>query len=176
MCLRTAQARLIVHCVRQQFGEDTSVMLFGSRLDATARGGDVDLLVETAAQATLHQRALVTMKLEQALELPVNIVTRHAGQCVRTYRPQPSAAFEERCMTAESLTAGREHSANLLEAAQRRAHFLHATSSKVSWPLDGVGLKQKQKAAALFEALSAFNERFAKLQDISRAPCATALC
>ena len=79
MRLSTAQTRLIVHCVRQQFGEDTSVMLFGSRLDATARGGNVDLLVETAAQATLHQRALVTMKLEQALELPVNIVTPQRG-------------------------------------------------------------------------------------------------
>ena len=79
MRLSTTQTRVILHCVRQQFGEDASVMLFGSRLDDTARGGDVDLLVESAAPATLRQRALATMKLEQALELPVDIVTLRRG-------------------------------------------------------------------------------------------------
>ena len=68
-------------------------------------------------------------------------------------------------MNTTSLTAEREHLADLLEAAQRCTHFLHASSSKVGWPLDGNGLKQRQKDAALFEALAAFNERFAKLQD-----------
>ena len=68
-------------------------------------------------------------------------------------------------MSTNSLTAEREHLANLLEAVQRCAHFLHASSSKVEWPLDGHRLKQRQKDEALFEALAAFNERFAKLQD-----------
>ena len=68
-------------------------------------------------------------------------------------------------MSTNSLTAEREHLANLLDAVQRCAHFLHASSSKVGWPLDGSGLKQRQKDEALFEALAAFNERFAKLQD-----------
>ena len=68
-------------------------------------------------------------------------------------------------MSSNSLTAEREHLSNLLEAAQRCAHFLHASSSKVDWPLEGAGLKQRQKDAALFESLVAFNERFAKLQD-----------
>ena len=67
-------------------------------------------------------------------------------------------------MNTNSLTAEREHLANLLEAVQRCAHFLHASSSKVEWPLDGHRLKQRQKDVALFEALAAFNERFAKLQ------------
>lgn len=68
-------------------------------------------------------------------------------------------------MNTNSLTAEREHLANLLEAVQRCAHFLHASSSKVTWPLDGNDLKKRQKDVALFEALAAFNERFAKLQD-----------
>ncbi len=79
MRLSTTQTRLILHCIHQQFGADASVMLFGSRLDDTARGGDVDLLVESATRATLHQRALVTMRLENALELPVDIVTLQRG-------------------------------------------------------------------------------------------------
>ena len=68
-------------------------------------------------------------------------------------------------MSTNSLTAEREHLANLLEAVQRCAHFLHASSSRVEWPLGGHGLKNRQKDEALFDALSAFNERFAKLQD-----------
>lgn len=68
-------------------------------------------------------------------------------------------------MNTSSLVAEREHLANLLEAVQRCTHFLHASSSKVLWPLDGQRLKRSQKDEVLFEALAAFNERFAKLQD-----------
>ena len=68
-------------------------------------------------------------------------------------------------MTTSALSAEREHLAKLLEAVQRCAHFLHAGSSKIPWPLHGQGLKQRQKDESLFEALAAFNERFAKLQD-----------
>ena len=79
MRLSTAQARVILGCVRQQFGADAQVLLFGSRLDDLARGGDVDLLVESAGQPTLRQRALATMALEQALNLPVDIVAQQRG-------------------------------------------------------------------------------------------------
>lgn len=68
-------------------------------------------------------------------------------------------------MSINSLTAEREHLANLLEAVQRCAHFLHASASKVAWPLDGALLRLRQKDVDLFESLAAFNERFAKLQD-----------
>ena len=79
MRLSAAQTEVIVHCVRQQFGPDARVMLFGSRLDDTARGGDVDLLIESEAPATLHQRALATMALEAALNLPIDIVALQRG-------------------------------------------------------------------------------------------------
>ena len=68
-------------------------------------------------------------------------------------------------MNMTSLTAEREPLANLLEATQRCAYFLHASGSKVAWPLNGVTLRQRCKDVALFESLAAFNERFAKLQD-----------
>lgn len=68
-------------------------------------------------------------------------------------------------MSSSSLAAERQHLANLLEAAQRCTHFLHVSAGKVAWPLDGASLKLRQKDEALFEALAAFNERFAKLQD-----------
>ena len=78
MRLTSAQTRVIVHRVRQQFGAHASVLLFGPKLDDTARGGDV-LLVETTAQATLRQRAFVTIELKPALELLVDIVTLQCG-------------------------------------------------------------------------------------------------
>ena len=79
MRLTPDQARIILSCVHQQFGADAQVKLFGSRLDDSLRGGDVDLLVETAAAPTLHQRALATMALEQALNLPVDIIAVQRG-------------------------------------------------------------------------------------------------
>ncbi len=66
---------------------------------------------------------------------------------------------------AGSLAAERDHLANLLEAVQRCAYFLHATSQRLPWPLDAGVLRLRQKDNGLFEVLSAFNERFAKLQD-----------
>ena len=80
MRLTDHQARVILRCMRQQFGADAQVMLFGSRLSDSSRGGDVDLLVETLAPPTLQQRALATMALEKALNLPVDIVAMQRGQ------------------------------------------------------------------------------------------------
>ena len=79
MRLSAAETEVIVHCVRQPFGPDARVVLFGSRLDDSARGGDVDLLIESEAPATLHQRALATMALEAALNLPIDIVALQRG-------------------------------------------------------------------------------------------------
>ena len=79
MRLSTTQTEVILSCVRAQFGADAQVMLFGSRLDDTARGGDVDLLVTTANEPTVRQRALATMALEAALNLPVDIVAQQRG-------------------------------------------------------------------------------------------------
>lgn len=79
MRLTADQTRVILHCVRQQFGVGARVMLFGSRLDDAARGGDVDLLVESERPPSLRQRALATLALEQALQLPVDIVATQAG-------------------------------------------------------------------------------------------------
>jgi hypothetical protein len=69
-------------------------------------------------------------------------------------------------MTAPSLLEDqRRHLASLLEAIQRCVYFLDASTRDVSWPLTGQYLDLHKKDNALYEALAAVNERFAKLQD-----------
>lgn len=68
-------------------------------------------------------------------------------------------------MNENILDAERQYLASLLEAIQRCAYFLHASDSKITWPLDAGELAVRKKDEQLFESLSAINERFAKLQD-----------
>ena len=64
-----------------------------------------------------------------------------------------------------ALEAERQYLSSLLEAIQRCVYFLHASDRKIPWPLDEGALAGRKKDEALFETLSAINERFAKLQD-----------
>ena len=75
----TARTQLILDGVHVQVGVDAGVQLFGSRLDHTARGGDVYLLVKSSFPAAVRQRALSTMVLKGALDLPVDIVFQEIG-------------------------------------------------------------------------------------------------
>lgn len=70
-----------------------------------------------------------------------------------------------RCHERDLLEVERTYLASLLEAIQRCAYFLHASEQKLAWPLAGEYLAANKKNVALFETLSALNERFAKLQD-----------
>lgn len=47
MRLTERQRTIIRDCAVQTFGPETSVRLFGSRLDDHKKGGDIDLLVES---------------------------------------------------------------------------------------------------------------------------------
>ncbi len=55
-------------------GRGATVRLFGSRLDDSARGGDLDLLVESEQPIDVLQRADLQWNLEQHLHLPVDLV------------------------------------------------------------------------------------------------------
>ena len=79
MRLTPTQSRLIVATVRQQLGAQATVFLFGSRLDDVAKGGDVDILVETDQQPSLLERARIKMDLEALLLLPVDVLSIKRG-------------------------------------------------------------------------------------------------
>jgi predicted nucleotidyltransferase len=75
MRLSPAQLDKIQRVCQQTFTNGASVWLFGSRLDDSARGGDVDLYVE-APPLTLIDELRCKIRLEEALQMPVDLIVR----------------------------------------------------------------------------------------------------
>lgn len=69
-------------------------------------------------------------------------------------------------MTHSLLEESRGHLADLLEACQRCAWYLHASAAHLRWPLTGRELADRSKDLEFYERLAAINERFGKLQDL----------
>ena len=80
MRLTGAQIDTIRNVANQNFGEDASIWLFGSRLDDSKRGGDVDLYVETTHRNTLMSELRCKIALEDSLELSVDLVVKEPGK------------------------------------------------------------------------------------------------
>lgn len=84
MRLTPAQIHAITQTVFRLTDGTAQVFLFGSRLDDRARGGDVDLLIETSTPLARVERARIKMELESLVGLPVDIVAQ-----VRDSAPTP---------------------------------------------------------------------------------------
>lgn len=80
MRLTHEQIVSILNMVQHFAGEKAHVYLFGSRLDDQAKGGDVDLLIETSYPLKLLDRAYLKIKLEERLGLPVDIIIRAGNE------------------------------------------------------------------------------------------------
>ncbi|WP_409521089.1 nucleotidyltransferase domain-containing protein [Methylomonas sp. MED-D] len=76
MSLNEQQKYLILRTIWQIAGEDTDVYLFGSRPDDRAKGGDIDLFLESNLLPSSLRRAQIKMQLEHALGLPVDLVCK----------------------------------------------------------------------------------------------------
>jgi predicted nucleotidyltransferase len=69
MRLSQQTRQIIRDTVREIFGDEANVKVFGSRLDDDARGGDIDLLVELpSVTAEIERRA---MQLAARLQLRI---------------------------------------------------------------------------------------------------------
>jgi predicted nucleotidyltransferase len=74
MRLTVEQRRTIREQVEGFLGGGAELFVYGSRLDDEARGGDVDLLVRTAQPVDMLDQARLHARLEEALQLPVDLL------------------------------------------------------------------------------------------------------
>jgi len=84
MRLTTSQANTIRDTARRCFGADAEVWLFGSRVDDTRRGGDIDLYVETSLEtpdeAWNAQRRFLAGLYVALGEQKIDVVVKRGGQ------------------------------------------------------------------------------------------------
>ncbi|MEN9479195.1 MAG: hypothetical protein RLZZ298_590 [Pseudomonadota bacterium] len=80
MRLDPQQIAEILHATHAVAGCDAEVWLYGSRLDDTRRGGDIDLLVKSSQSLGLLQRARIKNLLEENLQIPVDILAHSPEQ------------------------------------------------------------------------------------------------
>ncbi len=92
MRLKTEQITTIVKTVHSVTQQATQIRLFGSRLDDLAKGGDVDLLIETPQLLGLLQKAQLKNLLESRLNLPVDLLIVQTGQKLTPFQ---QIAFEK---------------------------------------------------------------------------------
>lgn len=86
MRLTASQIESIRQTTRQNFGAGASVWLFGSRVDDTRRGGDVDLYVEPTQENTLISALRCKIALEDSLDLHVDLIVKEPGKDKPIYR------------------------------------------------------------------------------------------
>lgn len=84
MRLTTQQIHIITDVVTRLAGDSAEAYLYGSRLNEQARGGDIDILVETDRPISRIDRGKMQMELENRLGLPVDLLIH-----VRSEKPTP---------------------------------------------------------------------------------------
>jgi predicted nucleotidyltransferase len=65
--------------VASLFKGGTAIRVFGSRLDDTRRGGDLDILLELDERPDLWKKVDLKIALERTLGLPVDVLTMQRG-------------------------------------------------------------------------------------------------
>jgi predicted nucleotidyltransferase len=94
MRLSDFQKHTICESAKHNFGQDTQVWLFGSRVDDLAKGGDIDLYIEPQMQKPadlitakleflrdLHKQKIdvVLHRADSAVELPIYRIAKQTG-------------------------------------------------------------------------------------------------
>ncbi len=77
MRLSTQKQTIIRDTVHEVFGQEVTVILFGSRIDDNAKGGDIDLLVQSGnpIQRREHKALQLVAKLQIQLgDQPIDVL------------------------------------------------------------------------------------------------------
>ena len=86
MRLTPDQAQAIQQRIRSHMGTQARIWLFGSRVDDSRLGGDVDLYVEPETVPDLTTRLRCSGELVDALDLNVDLVIQQPGRDLPIYR------------------------------------------------------------------------------------------
>jgi len=79
MRLTPQQVSTIIGATQAVAGANSGVWLYGSRLDDSRRGGDIDLMVESNPPVNLLQRVRIKIALEAKLNRPVDVLALKEG-------------------------------------------------------------------------------------------------
>ena len=80
MRLTLDQIDSVLTAVRTTISGGPTVRVYGSRLDDSARGGDLDLIVESDDEHGLMDRAGLKLAIEDSIQLPVDVMLVRRGQ------------------------------------------------------------------------------------------------
>lgn len=86
MRLTPDQGQAIRQRIHSHMGPRTRIGLFGSRVDDSRRGDDVDLYVEPLTAPDLSARLRCRSELAAALDLNVDLIVRQPGCDLPIYR------------------------------------------------------------------------------------------
>jgi hypothetical protein len=78
MRLTPAQIDTIKNTAQAVLGPGVEVTLLGSRVDDTAKGGDVNLYIETP-QPDLMKKMRCKVRLHDQLDMPVDLIVKPVG-------------------------------------------------------------------------------------------------
>lgn len=83
MRLTPQQIEIIRHAAEEAFGPNTRVLLFGSRVDDSKRGGDIDLLISpaNADQALVRKLRFLVLLERQLGERKIDVVMESPNDC-----------------------------------------------------------------------------------------------
>jgi len=102
MRLTDYQITAIVGAVQSSFGDAARTYLFGSRLDDSIKGGDIDLFVDLPVvdDAVVHHSCQALAKMYRLLgEQRIDLVVRHPGL-------EDQSIFQEALKHGELLSPG----------------------------------------------------------------------
>jgi len=99
MRLSAREVAVIRSLARRHFGEDANVYLFGSRVDDSKRGGDIDLYVDVPRVMDDKARAV----LEFNADLQVSLGEQRIDVIVRDAATKPLAIHDEARRTGVCL-------------------------------------------------------------------------